>query len=221
MNSADQHADTPSARLQGGGFPGGIPSTTSPLLPPTTNASSSPSQLIGAAALSKLFREQYRPLLRFCRNRIRSLPEAEDIVQDAFLAVGRAYPDKSEYDLKRLLFTAVRNFSTSHLKSGRHRASLKTSDIMNSAQLFACPRTPTPEHQLDAHQQLQAADEAIAMLPERARTVLRLHRLEKLTYRQIADQLSVSETTVKNDLSGAVAQITKHLDRISRARTRK
>lgn len=218
MDTADPHADTASSGLQHGGFPGGIPVTPSTSRPPTACASTSPAQLTGAAALSKLFREHYRPLLRFCHTRIRSLPEAEDIVQNAFLAVGRAYPDKSEYDLKRLLFTAVRNFSTSHLKSGRYRASLKSSDIMDSAQLFACPRTPTPEHQLDARQQLEAADEAIARLPERARTVLRLHRHEKLTYRQIADQLSVSETTVKTDLASAISQITKHLDRVSRSR---
>ena len=218
MNSADPHANTASALLQRGEFPGCVPTTQSPQRPQTTNASSSPSQLVGAAALSKLFREQYRPLLRFCRTRIPNLPEAEDIVQDAFLSVGRAYPDKTEYDLKRLLFTAVRNFSASYLKSGRHRASLKSSDIMDNTQLFACPRTPTPEHRLEARQQLDAAEQAIANLPERSRTVLQLHRYEKLTYRQIADQLSVSETTVKTDLASAIAQITTHLDRVSRAR---
>ena len=100
MNSADPHANTASALLQRGEFPGCVPTTQSPQRPQTTNASSSPSQLVGAAALSKLFREQYRPLLRFCRTRIPNLPEAEDIVQDAFLSVGRAYPDKTEYDPK-------------------------------------------------------------------------------------------------------------------------
>ena len=63
----------------------------------------------GTSALSQLFRAQYGQLLRFCRIRIRSEADAEDIVQNALLAARRAYPDKGLDELKPLLFTLVRN----------------------------------------------------------------------------------------------------------------
>jgi RNA polymerase sigma factor (sigma-70 family) len=163
--------------------------------------------------LSSLFREQYAPLLRFCRMRIQQSADAEDIVQEAFLAVARAYPDKSAEELKPLLFTAVRNFSTNFLKSGRYRASRQTTEMTEYASVLACPRTPTPEHLMVSRQQLEAVDQAIAKLPERARTALLLHRQEGMTYQEVADHLRVSPTTVKTDIAGAIAVIARVLTR--------
>lgn len=163
--------------------------------------------------LSRLFREQYTPLLRFCRMRIRQSADAEDLVQEAFLAVARAYPDKNAEELKPLLFTAVRNFSTNYLKSGRYRASRQTTEMTEYAGTLACPRTPTPEHLMACRQQLEAVDQAIAKLSERARTALLLHRHEGMTYQEVADQLGVSPTTVKTDIAGAIAAIARVLVR--------
>ena len=50
--------------------------------------------LQGSAALNDIFRLQYDQFLRFSRIRIGNVPDAEDLVQDAFLSVRRAYPDK-------------------------------------------------------------------------------------------------------------------------------
>jgi RNA polymerase sigma-70 factor (ECF subfamily) len=145
--------------------------------------------------------------------RIRQSADAEDIVQEAFLAVARAYPDKNAEELKPLLFTAVRNFSTNYLKSGRYRASRQTTEMTEYAGTLACPRTPTPEYLLDSRQQLAAANKAIGALPERARTALLLHRQEGMTYQEVADHLRVSPTTVKTDIAGAIAVIARVLAR--------
>lgn len=213
MDTADPHPTPASPTAAYPSPPIGLAFRSRRALPPPRDAGAQAAAPEGPATLSRLFREQYAPLLRFCRMRIRQSADAEDIVQEAFLAVARAYPDKSAEELKPLLFTAVRNFSTNYLKSGRYRASRQTTEMTEYAGTLACPRTPTPEHLMVSRQQLEAADQAIAKLPERARAALLLHRQEGMTYQEVADQLGVSPTTVKTDIAGAVAAIARVLAR--------
>ena len=74
--------------------------------------------------------------------------DAEDLVQDAFVAVRRAYFDKTVDELRPLLFTTLRNLTLNYLKSGntrRRQASVELSDMDDR---LSCPRTVTPEIQL-------------------------------------------------------------------------
>ncbi|HAY07807.1 MAG TPA: sigma-70 family RNA polymerase sigma factor [Hyphomonas sp.] len=166
----------------------------------------------GTSALSQLFRAQYSQLLRFCRMRIRSEADAEDIVQSAFLAARRFYPQKGIEELRPLLFTLVRNNAINHLKSWSARQQ-RASDIYEDGGQLACDQSPTPERKVIDVQRLEIAQAVIADLPERRREALRLHRLEGLTYEEIAKRLSVSPTTAKNDVAQAVAEVAKGLAR--------
>lgn len=166
----------------------------------------------GASALSQLFRAQYGQLLRFCRLRIRNEADAEDIVQSAFLAARRAYPEKGIDELRPLLFVLVRNHALNHLKSWSARQQRK-SDIIDPAEGLACDRSPTPERQVMDAQLLAIAEAVIAGMPERRREAIRLHRFEGLTYDEIAKRLSVSSTTAKSDVAQAVADIAEGLAR--------
>jgi len=178
---------------------------------PTADNASESTPLRSADPLSQIFRHQYGQLVRFCRARITNPSDAEDLVQDAFLSVRRAYADKPEEDLRALLFTTVRNFSVNYLKSGRIRHARQSEDIDESSDRLACQRTPTPEQQVMDTQRLAIAERTIAAMKPRKRDALRLHRYEGLTYDEIARRLSVSATTVKTDIAEAVAEIAESL----------
>lgn len=165
------------------------------------------------ASLTTAFRNHYSQLLRYCRMRIRNHDDAEDIVQDAFLSMRRAYPDKPPEELQPLLFTTVRNLAANYLKSGRVRQQRRSDDIGAMEDLVACQRTPTPEQELMDAQLLAIAEQAIEDMPPRRRDALRMHRLEGLTYDLIAKRLSVSPTTVKTDIAEAIAEIAERLAR--------
>lgn len=160
--------------------------------------------------LSTLFRTQYGSLIRFCRMRVRSEADAEDIVQSAFLAARRAYPDKEVDELRPLLFTLVRNMAISYLKLHwnklRHGA-----DISEVGTGFACPQSPTPEKQLMDTESLVIVEEVLAEMSPRRREMLRLHRYEGLSYEEIARRLSVSSMAVKRHVALAVAAIAGRL----------
>ncbi|WP_065382918.1 RNA polymerase sigma factor, partial [Hyphomonas sp. ND6WE1B] len=143
--------------------------------------------------------------------RFRIPADAEDLVQEAFLSVRRAYADKPADELRALLFTSLRNLTVNYLKSGRIRQAILSDEIGELGDRLACQRTPTPEQQVMDAQRLAIAEQTIAAMKPRKRDALRLHRYEGLTYDEIARRLSVSPTTVKTDIAEAIAEIAESL----------
>ena len=94
----------------------------------------------GEDALNRLFRDYHSQLLRFCRIRTHDAPEAEDLVQDAFVAVRRAYPDKDLDELRPLLFTTLRNLTLNYLKSGNTKRQKTSVDLLGRDDRLGCPR---------------------------------------------------------------------------------
>jgi len=169
--------------------------------------------LRGSAALDEIFRLQYDQLLRFCRIRISHAADAEDLVQDAFLSVRRAYPGKGIDELRPLLFTALRNLTLDYLKSGYARQRRSSAEIGEMGEFLACPRSVTPETQLRDAQLLAIMQAGLSALDPRKREALLLSRLERLTHKEIAERLSVSPRTVRSDITDAMAVIAKSLAR--------
>lgn len=163
--------------------------------------------------VDQLYRTHFDQLLRLSRIRTGNSLDAEDLVHDAFLAVRRAYPNKTVADLRPLLFTTLRNLTVNYLKSGHARQQRASSEIGEMQDQIACGRGVTPERQLIDTQMLAIAEAVIAGLPERRREALRLHRFDGLTYDQIAKRLSVSTRTAKTDVAEALAAIAEGLAR--------
>lgn len=161
--------------------------------------------------LRKIYEQQYNHLVRLARLRIGNRADAEDLVQEAFVAVGRAYGDKSGEELRRLLFVTLRNLTVNYVKSGYVRAQRGAVDVMDEGSAVACGRTVTPERQLMDTQLLGIAEETIAAMPERRREALRLHRYDGLTYDEVARRLSVSPRTAKREVAVALAEIAGRL----------
>ena len=167
--------------------------------------------LRGRAALDEIFRLQYDQLLRFCRIRLGNVPDAEDLVQEAFLSVRRAYPDKGVEELRPLLFTALRNLTLDYLKSGYAKRARSSDAVSDLGDVLACARSPTPETQMIDIQSLAIVQDALARLEPRKRDALLLSRLERLTHKEIAVRLSVSPRTVRSDITEAIAVMAKSL----------
>ena len=174
--------------------------------------------LTGSAALDEIFRLQYDQLLRFSRIRIGNASDAEDLVQEAFLSVRRAYPDKAIGELRPLLFTTLRNLTLDYLRSGYAKRARKSDAFSDLGDVLACPHSPTPETQVMDAQLLAIAETAIAALGDRQREALRLSRFERLTHNEIARRLSVSPRTVRSDITDALTAISKSLASADRRR---
>lgn len=153
--------------------------------------SSSPEQ-------ARWFAEQvkpHEPLLRgYLQKRFPSLPDHDDVVQEAYTRLLQAEADRHLASVKGFLFTVARNVAIDML---RRQQSVAHEPLSECAALPALQEMPTISDALERQQRHAMLLDAIASLPERCREVVMLRHLEGLSYKEIAEQLGISPNTVK------------------------
>jgi RNA polymerase sigma-70 factor (ECF subfamily) len=147
------------------------------------------------AAILRYFDEHHRPLFRFAWHLTGSVADAEDIVQECFLALLRpdcAF-DPSRTDLRRYLFGAVRNQA---LK--RFATTTIAAEPLDAS---------TPELECLAAELQRIVQRAILRLPEGQREVLVLAHFEQMQLAEIAEILEIEIGAVKSRLQRARATL--------------
>ncbi len=167
-----------------------------------------PGQLLGdarrgrEAAFLRLFDDHHLPLFRFAWRLTGSTADAEDIVQECFLALLRPGCgfDPSRTAIRTYLFGAVRNQALKRMRRREERTAPPVS---------ANPRTPESEALRD--EMSEAVARAIAALPETQREVLLLAHYEQLSLAEIAEIAELEITAVKSRLQRARAALRETL----------
>lgn len=156
-------------------------------------------------ALARLMDCLWAPLIGYARRFLPEHTDPQDIVQDAFVRLwARREELREDGSLKALLYTTVRNASLDVVRKSRRRERLRAVGFRSTA-----PRTPYEEVQGAELQRLAAA--AVARLPEKRREVFRLVREEGLSYKDTAAVMGLSEQTVANHMSLALADLRTYL----------
>jgi len=134
--------------------------------------------------------------------------DAEDIVQDAFLRAFKFFDSFREGNSRSWLLSIVRNTAYTWLEKNRkHEIGTVTDDEIENIQ----DEAPTPETVLlhnTGHQEIIAA---IAGLPVEFREAIILRELEEMSYKEIADMMSVPLGTVMSRLARARRQLQESL----------
>lgn len=138
-------------------------------------------------ALGRLYEELAPQLLRYAEGILGSRADAEEAVQDAFLAAASAVPLDEP---RPWLFRVTRNAAIDQLRRRRHLAVLDSDADPESLQ-------PTPHDRAELADELRVLRDGIDRLPEQQRSALMLRELGGLHYREIADVVEESEANVK------------------------
>ena len=144
----------------------------------------------------KLYRLNYRPLCLYALHYVDDVAAAEDAVQDCFLSLLGKNPDSP----KAYLYSAVRNRCVDYLRSRSH-----------SPEDASGPGDVEPPFEdiivrSESEARLWSAVEA---LPEQRRRCLLMAKRDGLSYKEIADELGLSERTVRNHISRALDSLRK------------
>jgi RNA polymerase sigma-70 factor (ECF subfamily) len=153
-----------------------------------------------AAAILRYFDEHHGPLFRFAWRLTGSVADAEDILQECFLALlrpGCGY-DPKRTSLRTYLFGAVRNQA---LKRWQQSSRVQPPD----------PPPATPEGQFYAAELREAVERAIHRLPEGQREALVLSYYEQMPLAEIAEVLEIDVGAVKARLQRARAGLREML----------
>jgi RNA polymerase sigma-70 factor (ECF subfamily) len=154
----------------------------------------------------ELFDQLRAPLLRYLLSLHLAMPDAEEIVQEVFLAlyqhlkkgqhVKRGEPDSN---LRAWAFTVAHHQALrSRLRS--QRVAVLPADTIDES--------PDPEEIFADHQRQMHLQAVVRALPAQDQCCLGL-RAEGLRYREIAAVLGVSLGTVANSIERAIARLTR------------
>ena len=117
--------------------------------------------------------------------------EAEDIMQDAWLAAARSL---ARFEWRSEFRTWLTGIAFNRFRELMRRNGRRVTTVGGDCETLAA--APEPGESIDL-------ERAIALLPRGLRTVLVLHDVEGFTHREIAERLGVSDGTCKSQLHEA------------------
>jgi RNA polymerase sigma-70 factor, ECF subfamily len=155
----------------------------------------------------ELFEEFRNPLLRYSLSLGLPIADAEEVIQEVFLALFRhLHLGRSSKNLRGWLFRVAHNLALKQrLKNQAFRQ--RTAEDASAAEEHIDPG-PTPEEQMSAAQRRCRLLAVVQALPENDQRCLRL-RAEGLRYREIATVLGMSLGAVSISLSRSLARLVR------------
>ena len=140
-------------------------------------------------------------LVLFARQFVRQLPDAEDIVQEAFVKFWRR---NHNIENRALLYAAVRSIALDFIRRDKRRARREASAFAEAE--------PAIEPQFEWEDETQSAlAAAVGSLPHDQREVLVLKIWNELTFNEIAGALGISQNTAASRYRYALANLKKSL----------
>jgi RNA polymerase sigma-70 factor (ECF subfamily) len=161
-------------------------------------------------AFDRLYGRYERPIFGFICAQLGDATEAEDVLQQVFVAVLHERSRVGQLrSLRAWMFEIARNLCRNRVRS-RKRAGRATFEVSNT-QAVATPPQGAEEH-LERHEQLVHLQRAVARLPLRLAEIYRL-RAAGLSYEELADVLKLPLGTVKSHIHEMVQCLKQEVPR--------
>lgn len=152
----------------------------------------------------RLFLAHRRELLAFLTRKLRDAETAADLTQETFLRFveqGRSGSSALVTHERSYLYRIAGNLVVDYVRQRRR----DLTDVYPDEELTALPdEAPSPERVALGKGELERLRDAIRQLPDRTQRVFVLARLEGLTYREVAERLGISESSVQKHLAIAI-----------------
>ena len=143
-----------------------------------------------------LFQYYYRPLCLYATHYLQDMEAAKDTVQDCFVRlIEQNREEKASDNIKAYLYASVRNACLNELR--------KTNPIDTNLSPYDLEGVISDEEAID--RSFHEADlwTAIDNLPARCRQIFLMSKRDNMKYKEIAQQLAISEKTVEHQISKA------------------
>ena len=153
----------------------------------------------------ELFEQLRKPLLRYALSFGIPVQDAEEVIQEVFLALFRHLQlRKSRKNLRAWIFRVAHNLALKQRHANRRSGDQTACDWLIAEK--QCDAAPNPEEQLSSAQRRQRLLAVVNALPDPDHGCLRL-RAEGLRYREIAAILGMSLGAVSMSLARSLARL--------------
>ncbi|QFQ89466.1 sigma-70 family RNA polymerase sigma factor [Paracoccus kondratievae] len=135
---------------------------------------------------------------------VRDRQIAEDLTQETYIRAKKAMDQAPVEHVEAFLHQTARNLAVDHLRRKGTRSRIEVADADSLAMQHVAEDVLSIEDAIIERQRFGLFAQALSGLPERARTVMILSRVENWPNRRIAEHLGISERTVFSDLKLAM-----------------
>ena len=166
----------------------------------------------GSAALDALYREESPRLLRSLARRTSSREEARDLVQEIFCRIARLGSerlqrvDRPQAYLSRMAANLLRDRSKRASRQ-RQESHVSVDDVVLAG--------IDQQRLLESRDMLRRVEAAVLRLRPKTREIFMAHRIEGLSYAEIAERHGMTVKGVEKQMSKAIAALDRMLDRES------
>lgn len=163
--------------------------------------------------------EYQKMVLNCCYRFVLNKETAEDLTQDVFIEVYRSIASfKNESKLSTWIYRIAVSKSLDHLKSMKRKkrfALIKSlsedEDNPSNFEQIADSESPGPQKTLENEDRIKILADAVAKLPANQKIAFSLSKFDEMPYREIADVLDVSVSSVESLIHRAKASLKKKL----------
>lgn len=125
---------------------------------------------------------------------------AEDLTQEAFLILWKKRESIDPDKVKSYLYTIANNLFLNEVKHQKVVMKFNQQPVSTTSY-------ETPQFVLEEDEFRQKLENAISGLPEKNRVVFLMNRIDKLTYKEIADRLGLSVKAVEKRMHKALLEL--------------
>jgi RNA polymerase sigma-70 factor (family 1) len=158
-------------------------------------------------AFDRLFRKFYPALCFFARRYVTVEGQAEEVVQDAMVKLWQRRGDFDSFtSVKAFLYISIKNACLDGSESEQRKLNRDTNWYMQQEQL-----EPGVEEHIIQSEVLMEISQAIAMLPEQCRNIMRMSYEQGMSGKEIAEAMQITVSTVNNQKARGILLLRKML----------
>jgi RNA polymerase sigma-70 factor (ECF subfamily) len=152
------------------------------------------------ASFAILLEKHRSPVIHFLYRMVQNQAIAEELAQEVFL---RVYRSRESYEptakFTTWLFRIATHLALNSLRDGRNqRLEERLDDSAATPVRQVSDQRPSVEQSMVYQARLDEVRRAVAMLPEKQRAAVLMHKYEEMEYSQIAKVLNCSESAIKS-----------------------
>lgn len=165
-----------------------------------------------SSSFDHLFLTYYKPLVAYAYKLTLDRQSAEDIVQDIFMSVWVRKEDIDFIDIQAYLYKAAYRKAIDTISAKKNRQEIAGPDIIESYLARQDPG-PDPFHDLAIKEVIQEINLFIESLPPQNKRVFTLSRESRLSNKEIAELLQISEKAIEKHITKALFGLKAHLQK--------
>ncbi|WP_293918785.1 MULTISPECIES: RNA polymerase sigma factor [unclassified Sphingobacterium] len=157
------------------------------------------------AAFTEIYNRYAVVLYLHARHMLGQDEEARDVIQELFVGIWNKY-DMLDFDLqlRAYLYRSVRNMILNIIRHEKVKE-----NYLTELGTFATTE-PVETDELIRYKELKRLiEKEIERMPKKMKIIFQMSRNQNLSHAEIAEQLGISKTTVKKQVSNAISQLKK------------